>query len=449
VLSGIAFGLAPAMSATARSLASLIRSRSSMGASLDRRHASVRRALVIAQLALAFVLVSSASLLVRGFFTLTQRVRAGFDSAHVLTAGLPTPLARFESAATLNAHYDEIARRLEQQPGVLEVGFADSVPTQGAPYLTRFQRVGQPVVPFMSRPIAGFKVVSPSYFHAVGLRLVEGRPLHDNDRSQAPYVVVINEAFARTYFPGTNPVGERLVMRLIPIEAATSGSGPARRITEMPEVTWTIVGVTANEGVDPFDARIAEPAVYATREQHPRRNLAVVVRTAADPQHLSEPIRKAIASFDPDQALPDLKPLAQLITEDVALDRLRSLLLSALAAVALALAATGLYGVIAFTVAQRTREIGIRLALGASARHVRTLMMREMVLLLAAGTVVGLTAALIVAKGLTVFLYGISTTDPTALFAVAATLVTVSLAACYLPTRRATRIDPNRVLRSE
>jgi putative ABC transport system permease protein len=437
------------MSATARSLASLIRSSSSTGTSLDRRQASIRRALVIAQLALAFVLVSSASLLVRGFLTLTQRVAAGFDSTHVLTAGLPTPLARFESAAALNAHYDEISRRLEQQPGVLEVAFADSVPTQGAPYLTRIQRVGQPVVPFMSRPIAGFKVVSPSYFHAVGLRLLEGRPLQDIDRGQAPYVVVINEAFARTYFPGTNPVGERLVMRLIPIEAATSGSGPARRITEMPEVTWTIVGVTANEGVDPFDARVAEPAVYATREQHPRRNLAVVVRTAADPQQLSEPIRKAIASFDPDQALPDLKPLAQLITEDVALDRLRSLLLSALAAVALALAATGLYGVIAFTVAQRTREIGIRLALGASARHVQTLMMREMVLLLAAGTVVGLTAALIVAKGLTVFLYGISTTDPTALFAVAATLVTVSLAACYLPTRRATRIDPNRVLRSE
>jgi putative ABC transport system permease protein len=448
VLSGLAFGLAPALSATAGSLAAVIRGASSTSASPDRRHVTLRRGLVIAQLALAFVLVSSASLVVRGFITLSQRVAAGFDSTHVLTAGLPTPLARFDSAATLNAHYDEIARRVASQPGVIDVGFSDSLPTQGAPYLTRFQRVGQPVVPFMTRPIAGFKVVSPSYFHSVGLRLLEGRTLDDDDRSQAPYVVVINEAFARTYLSGTDPVGQRLVMRLIPIEAASSGAGPARRITEMPEVTWTIVGVIANEGVDPFDARIPEPAVYATREQHPRRNLALVVRTAADPELMREPVRRAIASFDPDQALPDLKPLAQLITEDVALDRLRSLLLSALAAIALAIAATGLYGLIAFTVAQRTREIGIRLALGASAQHVRTLMVREMVLLVAVGTAIGLATAMIVGKGLSAFLYGINATDPTALMAVAATLVATSLAACYLPTRRATRIDPAVTLRS-
>jgi putative ABC transport system permease protein len=404
---------------------------------------------VVAQVALAFVLVSGASLLVRGFMSLTSRVGAGFDPTHVLSAGLPTPLVRFHSAAALNAHYDDIARVIEREPGVLEVGFADSLPTQGAPYLTRLQRVGLPVVPFVSRPIAGFKVVSSSYFHAVGLRLLEGRTLTDDDHSRAPYAVVINEALAQTYFPRTSAVGERLIMRLIPIEAASSAAGPGQRITEMPEVTWTIVGVIANEGVDPFDARVAEPAVYATREQHPRRNLALVVRTAADPERMQEPIRQAIARFDPDQAIPDLKPLEQLVTEDVALDRLRSLLLSALAAVALALAATGLYGLIAFTVAQRTREIGIRLALGASAHNVRTLLTREMVLLVAAGTAIGLVAALIVGEGLNTFLYGISPADPTALFAVTGSLVGVSLVACYLPTRRATRIDPNKVLRAE
>lgn len=449
VLSGLAFGLAPSITSTARSLIGAIRHGATTAASPARGHRHLRRTLVIAQVALAFALVSAASLLVRGFFTVTQRVAAGFDATNVLTAGLPTPLTRFESAATLNAHYDDIAQRIEEQPGVIEVGFADSVPTQGAPYLTRFQRVGQPVAPFMSRPIAGFKVVSPSYFHAVGLRLLEGRVLEDGDRDRAPYVVVINEALARTYFPGTRAVGERLVMRLIPIEAASSGAGPGRRIAEMPEVTWTIVGVIANEGVDPFDARVAEPAVYATRDQHPRRNLAVVVRTAGDPERMREPIRKAIAAFDPEQAVADLKPLDQLITEDVALDRLRSILLSALAIVALALAATGLYGLIAYAVAQRTREIGIRLVLGASTRNVRRLMLREMAPLIAAGTTIGLGTALIVGKGLATFLYGISPADPATLVAVTAALVGVSLFACYLPTRRATRLDPNTVLRAE
>jgi putative ABC transport system permease protein len=163
---------------------------------------------------------------------------------------------------------------------------------------------------------------------------------------------------------------------------------------------------------------------------------------------MREPIRKALSSLDADQALPDLKPLGQLISEDVALDRLRSLLLSALAAIALALAATGLYGVIAFTVAQRTREIGIRLALGASAGNVRRLLMREMVLLVATGSAIGVSSALIAAEGLKAFLYGISPTDPATLFAVFATLVATSLFACYLPTRGATRSDPVATLRN-
>ena len=449
VLSGLAFGLAPAITSTANSLIGAIRQGVTITASPGRGHRYLRRTLVIAQVALAFVLVSAASLIVRGFFTVTERVAAGFDATHVLTAGLPTPLTRFESAAALNAHYDEVARRIETQPGVIEVGFADSVPTQGAPYLTRLLRVGQPIVPFVSRPIAGFKVVSPSYFHAVGLRLLEGRVLGGGDREGAPYVVVINEALARTYFPGTRAVGERLVMRLIPIEAASSGAGPGQRIAEMPEVTWSIVGVIANEGVDPFDARVAEPAVYATREQHPRRNLAVVVRTAGDPDRMREPIRKAIAALDPEQAVADLKPLDQLITEDVALDRLRSILLGALAIVALGLAATGLYGLIAYAVAQRTREIGIRLALGASTQNVRTLMLREMAPLVAAGTVIGLGLAVIAAGALKAFLYGVSPADPMAFVAVTAVLVAVSLVACYLPTRRATRIDPYAVLRAQ
>jgi hypothetical protein len=204
-------------------------------------------------------------------------------------------------------------------------------------------------------------------------------------------------------------------MRRIPLESATSAAGPARRTSPAPDSSWTIVGVIAIEGVDPFDARVAEPAVYATREQHPRANLLLVVNTYDEPDRMREPIRKAVAAFDHDQALPDLKTVNQLVAEDVAPDRLRSLLLSGFAAIALALAGTGLYGLIAYAVAQRRCEIGIRLALGASKRHVRLLVMRELGPLVGAGLAAGLIGAMTVARALKTFLYGVSPADPATL----------------------------------
>ena len=447
IASGIGFGVAPAMAATARSILAAIRDGGAAGVGVAPRYAQLRRTLVIAQVALAVVLVTGATLLVRGFFTLTARVESGFEATHVLTAGLPMPATRFQSAAGLNAHLDDIEQRLRSEPGIRDVAFADSPPTYGAPFLTRFQRVGQTVVPFMQRPVAGFKVVSPSYFRAVGLRLLDGRALTDEDRDNAPLVAVINQAMARAHFQGTNPIGERLLMRRIPLESSTSAAGPARRPNAVVDSTWTIVGVIADEGVDPFDARVAQPAVYATREQHPRANLALVVRTRVDPNRMRETIRKAVVALDPDQALPDVKTVDQLVAEDVAPDRLRSLLLSTFAAIALALAGTGLYGLIAYAVAQRTREIGIRLALGATRRNVRALVVGELGPLVAAGLAAGLVGAAMVAQVLRTFLYGVSAADPATFAGVVALLAVVSLLACYLPARRATQIDPLDALR--
>jgi predicted permease len=394
------------------------------------------------------MLATGATLLLRGFVTLIARVETGFDATHVLTAGLPMPATRYQSGDALNAHLDEIERRLRREPGVRDVAVADSLPTYGAPFLTRFQRIGQTAVPFMRRPVAGFKVVSPSYFRVVGLRLFDGRTLTDDDRAGTPLVVVINEAMARAHFPGTDPIGERLLMRRIPLESATSAAGPPRRASVVADSAWTIVGVIADEGVDPFDARVAAPAVYAAREQHPRANLALVVRTRDDPDRMREPIRKAVAAFDPEQALPDLKTIDELVAEDVAPDRLRSVLLSAFAAVALALAGTGLYGLIAYAVAQRRREIGIRIALGASTRNIRVLVVRELAPPIAAGLAAGIVGAAIVARALHTFLYGVSPADAAAFAAVAALLALVSVLACYVPTRRATRIRPLDALRS-
>jgi putative ABC transport system permease protein len=446
-ISGLSFGLAPTIVAARQSSTAVITSGGITRATWNRTRS--RHLLVAAQIAGAFVLVVSAAVLVRGFVALTARVESGFDSTNVLTAGLPTPSTRFDSPAALNAHFDEIGRRLHVLPAIRDVAFADSLPTQGAPYLTRFQIVGQPAGPLLSRPLGGFKVVSPSYFRAVGLRLLDGRALSEADREGAPFVVVVNETLARAHFPDRSAIGQRLLMRRIPLEAATSAAGPARQATVTTDLEWTIVGVIADEGVDPFDDRIAQPTVYATREQHPRANLALVVRTALEPARLQETIRKTVSAFDPDQALADLKPLDRLPPEDVAPDRLRSLILSSFAAITLGLAALGLYGVVAHAVAQRSREIGIRVALGARRLDVGMLVVRQTMALVASGLAAGAGLALIVSPALKAFLYGAPSADVASFTAVASILAVVALIACYLPARHATRIDPLNALRVE
>jgi putative ABC transport system permease protein len=294
-------------------------------------------------------------------------------------------------------------------------------------------------VPFGNRPVCGFKVVSPSYFRAVGLRLVRGRALDERDRDGAPLVVVINEMMARTYFSGVNPIGRRLLMRRAPVSGLPVDA----------DLAWTVVGVAADEGVSPFDDRTTQAAVYVTREQHPRRNLDLVVRTTYDPRRVQESIRKAISEIDRDQAVADFKTVKQLQRDDVAPDRLRSMLLTAFAGLAVVLAVLGLYGVIAHAVVHRTQEIGIRAALGASPAHVLRLVLGQAVSMIGLGIVAGLGMSLAAARLLRAFLFGVGPSDPATLLTVAAVLAGVAVLACYVPARRATRIDPLVALRSD
>ena len=446
-ISGVSFGLAPTLAATRQSLTAVITSAGILLTAWTRPGG--RQFLIAGQLAGAFVLVVCASVLVRGFAALTARVESGFTATDVLTAQLPTPNGRFESAAALNAHLDEIGRRIQSLPGTLDVAFADSLPTQGAPYLTRFQIVGPATDQFLRRPLGGFKVVSPADFRAVGLRLLAGRALTDDDREGAPFVVVVNETLERTHFSGTSAVGQRLLMRRIPLEAATSAAGPARQARVTTDLEWTIVGVIADEGVDPFDNRVAEPTVYATREQHPRANLALVVRTEGDPTLMQEAVRKTVSAFDSDQALADMQPLEKLAPADVAPDRLRSLLLSTFAAIAVALAALGLYGVVAHAVAQRTREIGIRMALGACRLRVAMLVVHQTMTVVTVGLGAGVGLALLIAPTLRAFLYGVPAVDVATFLFVSGVLIGVALVACSVAARHATTIDPLKALRQE
>lgn len=445
--SGIAFGLAPALRATRVPVAATIAGSGRAGVSAGPLRQRSRAVLVGVEVACAFVLLTTAVLLTQSLVVLTARVEKGFDSSHVVTAGLPTPLSRFESGAAHNAYLDRLADRLQALPGVSDVAFTDSPPTYGAPYLTRVQVVGRPAVAFLSRPIAGFKVISPSYFRTVGLHLLSGRVLEESDRGGAPLAVVANETFARTHFAGQNPIGQRLLMRKIPFEGGVSMSGPGRLVAPTADEAWTIVGVVADESVSPFDDRVPEPTVYATREQHPRRNLALVVRTSHDVSGIQNAIRKAVNAFDRDQALDDLKPLDDLVSEDVAPDRLRTVLLNGFASIAVVLAALGLYGVMAHAVIQRTREIGIRAAVGATRSNVLALIARQAIVVVSAGIGAGVAGAFLVNRLLTIFLYGVEPSDPLVLTIAAGAMMVIGLLASCIPAVRATRIDPVVALR--
>ena len=437
VVSGIAFGLAPAIGAARRPLVETIRD-GTPGVSVGRGQTKLRHVLIVAEVALAFVLLTGAGLLIQSFFTLTRSIDAGFDRAGVLTAALPMPPSRFATGAALNRYLDEIAAGIESLPGVRDVAFADAVPPMGFIYGKLIQIVGQPVVPYASRLNCGFKVVSPSYFRAIGLRLIDGRVLNEDDREGAPFAVVINQMMARTHFKGTNPIGQQILFRRAPMQPAPS----------VPDDVWTIVGVIADEGISPFE-RTTQPGAYAAREQHPRRNLRLVARTMVAATTLEEPIRKSIAAVDRDQAVADVKTIEQREAEDVAPDRLRSILLTAFAAIASVLTALGIYGVIAFGVVQRTREIGIRAALGARSSNLLRLVLGQAAITIMLGLAIGLAAALAANRVIATFLFGVVPSDPLTLASVAGLLTVVAAVACYLPARQAIKVDPLVALKSD
>jgi len=437
VFSGIAFGLAPAVGSARRPLIETIRD-GTPGMSGGPAQTKLRLVLIVAEVALAFVMLTGAGLLIQSFFALTHDIDAGFDRTGVLTAALPMAPTRFETGATLNHYLDEIAARVEALPGVRDVAFADAVPPSGFPYGKLIQIVGQPVVPYASRLNCGFKVVSPSYFRAVGLRVIDGRALSPDDREGAPFVVVINQTMARTFFEGTSPIGRQILLKRAPLQPVAS----------VPDDLFTIVGVIADEGISPFE-RTTQAAAYATREQHPRRNLDLVVRAIVPATTLEGPIRKSVAAVDRDQALVDVKTIEQRETEDVAPDRLRSILLTAFAAIALVLTALGIYGVIAFGVIQRTREIGIRAALGARSGNLLRLVLGQAAIAVMAGLAIGLAAALAASRVIAAFLVGVVPSDPLTLAGVAGFLAVVAAVACYLPARQAIQVDPLVALKTE
>ncbi len=435
-LTGILFGLAPAFTATKINFGVSLKegARGTIGGAGIR----LRSALVVTEVALAFMLLTGTGLLIRSFFQM-QQADTGFDATNVVTAEIPLSDKRFPDPDQLRDYLRRIESNLAALPGVSDVAFASTLPLEGWGYGMPFQIAGRSTIDRAHRPDCFFKMVTPSYFRTVGMHLRKGRGLSERDLAGATAVTVVNETMVRKFFPNEDPLGKRvLVQQIVPGKTQLG-----------PEIPWEIIGVVADERVNSLDNKQDNPGMYVTNEQSPVYFGGLAVRAAIDPSGLERAIRKAVYDVNRDQPLTDIKTLEQIKAESMVSDRLRSLLLGVFAGIALLLSAVGIYGVISYSVAQRTAEIGIRAALGASRGNLLGLILRYGIWMTGIGLVIGLLGALGLTRLLATLLYGIGTSDPLTIASVAGILTAVGLLACYVPARRATKVDPMVALRYE
>src|SRR5262245_22147353 len=436
ILTGILFGLAPALSGTRPDLASSLKESGRTTVRLTPHR--MRTALVVAEVALSFVLLAGAGLLIRSFNRLAS-LNPGVDTTNVLALDLPIQRTEFTNGATLTNYLREVTQQVRSVPGVRDVAITDGPPMKGlgfAPFLIE----GRNYLPYPQRPVSGFKVVGPSYFDTVGMRLLKGRSLDESDGAGAAPVTVINETMAKTYFKGEDPIGKRILIRQLVF--GKFGRGP--------EIPWQVVGVVSDEKVGGklvrFDKDI--PAVYVTFYQNPPTANSLVVRAAMEPLLLSGSIEQAIWKVNKNQAVANIETLEEIKSQAVAPARLLTALLAIFAGVALLLAAVGIYGVVSYSVAQRAREMAIRLALGAAPGDLLKLVIGKTMLIVLVGLALGAGAALVLMRVLASLLYDTSPTDRAPWVVAGALLAGVALMACYLPARRATKVDPMVALRN-
>jgi putative ABC transport system permease protein len=338
----------------------------------------------------------------------------------------------------MTAHYQQIIRSIEAAPGVISASASTGLPLEGAFFGMPFTIAGQPESADPSqRPNSGFGMVTPDYFKTFGIRLVKGRFFADGDNASSLHVAVVNEQLVRHYLPGKDPIGQILkVEQIIPGEQKLGPPQP-----------WVIVGVYHDVRGGNFERQREE--IDIPFSQSPWPFVAVGVRTAGDPAAMIKTVAAAVHSVDPTLALDEIETLDQVRDEDLSGDRFNLLLYICFAALALALAAVGIYGVIAFSVSQRAHEIGIRIALGAGRERVIRMILREGVILAGVGLLLGFAGAYFVGRAMQSTLFGVGAVDLGAVAAVGAVLLIAALLASYLPARRAASIDPMRTLRTE
>ena len=435
LLAGILFGCAPAWQASEVDLNDTLKEggRSRTGAA-GRYPRSV---LVVTEFGLALTLLASAGLAMHSFFNLA-RLDLGVRTDHILTFGLPVPSKQFSKPEQITVFYHQLLGKVQSVPGVMNASVSGSIPMQGGFAGMPFNIVGQPQAIGSARKDVMFNIVSPGYFETFGIRMVRGRALNEQDTARSPRVAVVNENFVRRNLAGTDPVGKRVI-----VEQIIPGSTQPGALLE-----WQIVGVFHN--VRGGNLRNGDfPEMEVPFDQSPWPQVAVAVRTSNDPLAITKSIAATINSVLPDVALSDVKTMDQIVNQSLVGDRFLTLLYGTFAAVALLLAAVGIYGVMTFSVAQRTHEIGLRMALGAPREQVLRLILKEGLALALIGSALGLIGAVLVGRAMQGMLYGVGTIDISAFAGVAAVLLGAALLACYVPARRAAKVDPMVALRYE
>ncbi|HEY6253319.1 MAG TPA: ABC transporter permease [Candidatus Angelobacter sp.] len=431
----VLFGLAPAIHGTRVDLANSLKE-GTRGAGAGRSRRRLQNGLIVAEVAMAFVLLAGAGLLLRSFHRL-QRVDLGFDPTNVLTMDLIMPAEQYPEAPAIISYLDRVMESIRAVPGVRDVAIASGIPLQGWGIGTRFRLDGETVEHRYTHAV-GVKIVSPSYFSAIGARLKKGRVLAESDTEGGLPAMVINESAANEFFKGQDALGKHIY-----IEQFVPG-----KHQRGPEVPWQIVGVIADEKNDGL-RQTTDSGVYLSYKQSPEPGTSLVVRGAIDPDHLLKEIQRAVASVNSNQALDNIKSMEQIKSETLGGDALEALLVGGFAAMALLLAAIGIYGVLSYSVVQRTHEMGIRAALGASTWQQLKLVLGSGLILALIGLTIGTAGAFGVTRLLGSLLFEVSPYDPSTLVGVAVVLAAVAIIACYIPARRATKVDPIIALRYE
>ena len=422
------FGLAPAIQGS-RTDASLALGDADRRTTAGRGRAKTRAGLVVFEIALTLVLLVSAGLLAKSFARL-QRVDPGFRVEQVTIVRLPLPQSKYPDGKRQAAFYQRVLEGLQQRPETQAAAILFPSPIEGAHATGTFTLEGQPSSTRADRPSTSIASVSADYFRTLGIPIVTGRTFTDQDREPAPAVAIVNATFARKYFAGQSPLDKR-------VRFGESGDDWITIVA--------VVGDSRNVGLhDP-----PTPLLYLPYHSFPLPFMAFAIRSTAPTAAVSTFARGVIKGADPELPVDKIQTLGDVLKESVAEARFRTLLLGAFALMAVVLAAVGIYGLISYSVAQRTREIGIRMALGAQARQVLVPVLREGFSLALAGIVIGLAGSVAMSRGLKSFLFGIEGTDPFTYAAVALLLLSVAMLASYIPSRRALRVDPISALRAE
>ncbi|HUG10388.1 MAG TPA: ABC transporter permease [Opitutaceae bacterium] len=426
LLTGIVFGAAPAWLATGHRLNETLKEGSRGSTEGGRRW--FRQGLVIAEVALALLLLTGAGLLVRSYMNLSG-VDPGFDPTNATVVNLSLPDRKYDTPEKQQQFADSLVARVRELPGVVEAGITHTLPLVGDWVLT-FVIEGRPEIAPSDLPSTNYYAVSPGYFRAMGIRIVRGRGFSVQDTAEAPRVALINETFARMHFPGEDPIGKRIY------------------IQNGPESFREIVGIVSDVKQYGIDSDTTAQA-YDPFAQNPFGGLTAVIRTSGDPAALQKSIRAQVFAVDPAQPVSSIRLLTDILAGSISRQRFAMLLITVFSLVALVISAVGIYGVVAYSVSQRTGEIGIRMALGATGRDVLSMVLRQNLIIIAAGLVLGLLAAISASRVMQSLLYRVSASDPLTLGAIAALLGVIGFFACLIPARRATKVDPMTALRAE